>query len=93
MLLYGNEPGIGIDYTRAAMFIGIPPYRERGSGMTQSEIFWEGMESDGTDNDEYVYEKSTSGYSSDDVMDYEYDEGSVDDGGEEDDEGDEGQIG
>lgn len=66
---YGNEPGIGIDYTRAAMLIGIPPYRERGSGTTQSELFWEGMESDGTEDDEYVYEKSTSGCSSDDEMD------------------------
>lgn len=93
LLQHGNEPGIGIDYTRAAMLIGIPPYLERGSGTAQSEFFWEGMESDGTDDDEYVYERSTSGCSSDDEVDYEYDEGSAEDDGDEDDEGKEEQMG
>lgn len=51
------------------------------------------MESDDTEDDEYVYEKSTSGCSSDDEVDYEYDEGSAEDEGDEDDEGNEEQMG
>jgi hypothetical protein len=84
---------MGIDYTRAAMFIGIPPYHERGSGTTKSKFFWEGMDSDATEDDDYVYEQSTSIYSSDDEMDYEYDEGSVGDEGSEHDEGHKEQVG
>ena len=51
------------------------------------------MESDDTEDDEYVYEKSTSGCSSDDEVDYEYDEGSVGDEGSEHDEGHKEQVG
>jgi hypothetical protein len=51
------------------------------------------MESDDTEDDEYVCEESNSIYSSDDEMDYEYDEGDVDDEGIEDDEVNEEQIG
>lgn len=84
-----NEPGMGIDCTRAAMLIRIPPYHERGSGKTQLEFFWEGMESDATDDDEYVNEENPFSYSSGDEMDYEYDEGRAEDEDDEDDEGNE----
>ena len=57
------------------MLIRIPPYHERGPGMTESEYFWEGISPDFTEDDEYVYDESTSNCSSDDEMDYEYDEG------------------
>jgi hypothetical protein len=53
VLQYGNEPGIGIDYTRAATLIRIPPYRERGSGMTGSKTFWEDIKSDPGEDDSY----------------------------------------
>lgn len=56
------------------MLIRIPPYHERGSSAAESEFFWEGIGSDITDDDDYVYEESTSNNSSDEV-DYEYDEG------------------
>jgi hypothetical protein len=83
---------MGIDYTRAAM-LGIPPYHERGSGTTQSDFLWEDMDSDATEDDEYINEESPFNYSSEDEMDYEYDEGSVDDEGSEDDEGHKEQVG
>ena len=45
---YGNQPSLGIDYTRAAMFIRIPPYHERSSdsaGKSQPKSIWEGIPS------------------------------------------------
>ncbi|GAB7332510.1 hypothetical protein MBLNU13_g04301t2 [Cladosporium sp. NU13] len=65
---YGNEPDIGFEYTHAAMLIPIPPYRERVSGTTKSEFFWEGIDSDCTEDDEYVFDESTSNCSSDNEM-------------------------
>src|ERR1700712_15297 len=50
---YGNEPGIGIDYTRAAMLIRIPPYHERGSGTTELKSIWEGIKRDPSEYDGY----------------------------------------
>lgn len=90
-LQYGNEPGIGIDYTRAAMLIRIPPYRERGSGTTESKTFWEDIKSDPGEDDDYPYDDSDFSYPTDDEMEYEYDDDDEDDEDEEDGEEQTGQ--
>lgn len=73
------------------MLIRIPPCHERGPGMTESAYFWEGIGPDCTEDDEYVYDESTSNRSSDNEMDYEYDEGDA--VADEENQADEKQIG
>lgn len=64
LLQYGNEPGIGVDYTRAAMLIRIPPYHERGSGKAEPKSIWEGIKLDPAEYGDYDYDEGAFSYSS-----------------------------
>lgn len=67
---YGNEPGIGINYTRAAMLIRIPPFLQRPE-KTLPKSFWSGIKRSGDAGTEtsrrgYNYSSPSSEYDSDD---------------------------
>lgn len=64
LLQYGNEPSIGINYTRAAMLIRIPPYHERYAGKAEPESIWEGIKLDPADYADYGDDSDAFEYSS-----------------------------
>lgn len=69
-MTYGNEPGIGINYTRAAMLIRIPPFLQRPE-KTLPKSFWSGIKRSGDAGTEtsrrgYNYSSPSSEYDSDD---------------------------
>lgn len=52
---YGNEPpgSINLSYSRAVMFIRIPPFRMRGSEDTG--LFWANVRDDWAEKNDYDY--------------------------------------
>lgn len=98
LLQYGNEPGIGINYTRAAMLIRIPPYNERYAGRAEPKSIWEGIKLDpadyadyGDDSDAFEYSSyEESGEEDEEENEEDEDEDDEDEDADEDDEADGG---
>ncbi len=83
---YGNEPGIDIHYSRAAMLIRIPPYKERYDELQPPKSIWAGIRDDYEEDGDFNYERYDDGVSDDFYDDDESMESYDEDDGDEDDE-------
>jgi hypothetical protein len=90
---YSNEPGIGIDYTRAAMPIRIPLYHERYHDTAAPKSIREGIKLDPAEYGDYDDDDEAFSYSSYEESADEVDEMETEDDGSEehDDEEEDGQ--